>query len=357
MAKFYDGTKLLSMQDLNGNKPEIYIVTSNRSAGKTTYYGRYFVKRYINFDEKFMLLYRFNYELDDISDKFFKDIGHLFFKGFSMSDKRMASGIYHELFLTWPDSTDDNPHTTSCGYAVSMNSADQLKKYSHLFSDVQRILFDEFQSENNHYCSNEIHKFQSIHTTIARGSGSQSRYVPVFMLSNTVSVINPYYVALGIANRLQKNTKYLKGNGYVLEQGFNESAADALKQSAFMNAFTSSEYADYAAAGKYLNDSNEFIDRLPESGRYVCTIRYKEKEYSIKEYQHDGMLYVSDSYDDSYPFKIAVDLPDHKINYLLLSKNDALIINFKKLFDSGSVRFKNQLCKNAFIALISYKLL
>ena len=34
---FYDGTKLLSMTDLNGDKPEIYICTSNRSAGKTTW--------------------------------------------------------------------------------------------------------------------------------------------------------------------------------------------------------------------------------------------------------------------------------------------------------------------------------
>lgn len=32
--KFYDGTKLMSMKDINGNTPEIFICTSNRSAGK-----------------------------------------------------------------------------------------------------------------------------------------------------------------------------------------------------------------------------------------------------------------------------------------------------------------------------------
>ena len=37
MGKYYDGTKLLSLQDINGNKPEIYMCTSNRSAGKTTF--------------------------------------------------------------------------------------------------------------------------------------------------------------------------------------------------------------------------------------------------------------------------------------------------------------------------------
>ena len=120
-SKYYDGTKLLSMMDINGNKPEIYICTTNRTGGKTTYFGRLCVNRFNNYGEKFCLVYRYNYELDDCADKFYKDIGTLFFEGTTMTSKRRASGIYHELFI------DDK----SCGYAVSLNSADQLKKYSH----------------------------------------------------------------------------------------------------------------------------------------------------------------------------------------------------------------------------------
>ena len=52
---YYDGTKLLSMTDINGNKPEIYMCTSNRSAGKTTWFNRYAVKKYRNENKKFML--------------------------------------------------------------------------------------------------------------------------------------------------------------------------------------------------------------------------------------------------------------------------------------------------------------
>ena len=44
MGKYYDGTKLLSMLDLNGNKPEIYMCTTNRTGGKTTYFARLCVK-------------------------------------------------------------------------------------------------------------------------------------------------------------------------------------------------------------------------------------------------------------------------------------------------------------------------
>jgi hypothetical protein len=93
------------------------------------------------------------------------------------------------------------------------------------------MLFDEFQSESNHYCVDEIKKLLSVHTSIARGNGEQIRYVPVFMLSNPVSIINPYYVELGISNRLHDDTKFLKGDGYVLENGFIETASKAQQES------------------------------------------------------------------------------------------------------------------------------
>ena len=99
MGKYYDGTKLLSMTDINGNKPEIYMCTTNRTGGKTTYFGRLCINRFLDKGEKFGLIYRYNYELDDVVDKFYKDLGSLFFKEHEMTSKRRASGIFHELFL------------------------------------------------------------------------------------------------------------------------------------------------------------------------------------------------------------------------------------------------------------------
>ena len=43
MGQYYDGTKLLSMLDINGKRPEIYMTTTNRTGGKTTYFGRLLV--------------------------------------------------------------------------------------------------------------------------------------------------------------------------------------------------------------------------------------------------------------------------------------------------------------------------
>lgn len=353
MDKYYNGTKLLSMTDLDGNKPEIYLCTTNRTGGKTTFFGRMLVNRYLKEKKKFALLYRFTYEIDSISDKFFKDIGSLFFQGYMMKSVKRAKGVYHELFLIYPN---ENPETEghSCGYAIAMNGADQIKKYSHLFSDVDSILFDEFQSETNHYCPEEIRKFMSIHTSIARGQGEQVRYVPVYMLSNPVSIINPYYVELGIAERLQENTKFLKGHGFVLENGYIDSASRAQKESGFNKAFATNKYAEYSAQAVYLNDNKAFIEKPDGDSKYLATIQYEGKEYALRQYYDAGVVYCDDHDDSTYKYRIAVTTNDHHINYVMLRNNDLFIKTMRYYFERGCFRFKNLLCKEAVMKLISY---
>lgn len=343
-SKYYDGTKLLSLKDIDGKKPELFICTTNRTGGKTTYFGRLCINRFLDKGEKFCLVYRYNYELDDCADKFFKDLSTLFFKGKVMESKRKASGIFHELFLDGE----------SCGYAISLNSADQLKKYSHLFSDVSRMLFDEFQSETNHYCTDEIKKFISAHTSIARGQGEQYRYVPVYMIGNPVSIINPYYVELGISERLNADTKFLRGHGFVLEQGFVDSASKAQKESGFNKAFAKNSYVAYSSECVYLNDNKAFIEKPIGVGKYLATIKYKDKEYGVREFAEAGVLYVDDKPDLTFRLKITVTSEDHEINYVMLKKNDLFLSTLRFYFEKGCFRFKDLRCKEAVLKALSY---
>lgn len=347
---FYDGTKLLSLMDINGNQPELYLCTSNRSAGKTTYFGRKAVNRFLKYGKKFCLIYRFNYELKGVADKFFKDIGSLFFPYFVMTEKAMAKGVYYELFLQTP--AWDKPK--SCGYAIALNQADQIKRLSHLLSDTDSMLFDEFQSETNHYCPDEVNKFISVHTSIARGQGKQVRYVPVYMLSNAVTLINPYYVSLGISIRLNPKTKFLRGEGWVLEQGFVDSAARAQETSAFNRAFNSEKYVGYAAANTYLNDNNAFVDKISGVSKYLATIKYKGKEYAIREYAENGIIYCDDRPDSTYPYKLTVTTEDHDINYVMLKRSDMFLTQLRWYFEKGCFRFKDLKCKEAILTALSY---
>lgn len=344
MNKYYDGTKLLSMLDINGNKPEIYMCTTNRTGGKTTYFGRLCINRFLDKNEKFGLLYRYNYELDDIVDKFYKDLGSLFFPSYTMTSKRRAKGTFQELFL----------NEKSCGYALSLNNADQIKKYSHLFSDIQRMIFDEFQSEANHYCDNETKKFISIHTSIARGQGEQVRYVPVYMLSNPVSIINPYYVEMGISGRLKDDTKFLRGDGFVLEQGYIESASIEQKNSGFNRAFSKNSYTAYSSECVYLNDNKAFVEKPTGKSKYLCTLRYKGSDFALREYTENGLIYCDDKADSSFLTRISVTTDDHNINYVMLKRNDFFLSNLRYFFEHGCFRFKDMRCKEAVLSALSY---
>ena len=341
---YYDGTKLLSMKDINGNTPEIYLCTANNTAGKTTYFSRLMVNRFLDGNGKFMLIYRFSYELDECADKFYKDIGGLFFQGTTMTSKRRASGSFSELFI----------NDKSCGYAVSLNNIDNIKKFSHLFNDTKRMFMDEFQSETNHYCPNEVDKFRALHKAVARGQGEMVRYVPVYMCANPITILNPYYVKMGISSRINDKVKFLKGDGFVLEQGFNQSASEAQKLSGFNRAFGEDNYSRFTNEAVYLNDNYSFIEKPTGMAKYIATIKYEGVNYGIKEYGDMGIVYCDDKADNTFPIRISVTTEDHQINYVMLRRNDMFLATLRYYFERGSFRFKNLKCKEVVLKALSY---
>lgn len=351
MGKYYDGTKLLSIKDINGKRPTLFMTTSNRSAGKTTYFNRLLVNRFLDKHEKFCLIYRYNYEVKDAAEKFFKDIQILFFPNKEIHGETRANGIYSELFMS---DINDDTKGPSCGYALALNNADQIKKYSHFFSDVDRIMFDEFQSETNHYCADETKKFLSVYQSISRGRGKQYRYVPVYMVANPVTLLNPYYTELGISERLNTDTKFLRGDGFVVEQGFNEAAEKAQEENGVFRAFAKNDYAAYSAQGVYLNDSQTFIENPQGKSRYIVTLRYKKAEYAIREFPELGILYCDNKPDMTFKGKLAVTTEDMDINYVMLKRSQVFIDNMRYFFDKGCFRFKDLKCKEVIMKTLAY---
>ncbi len=351
---FYDGSKLLSLKDINKNDPEIYISSGTRSTGKSTFFNRFLMNKFFKYNWKFILLYRFNYELEGVEYKFFNTIKDLYFNDYNMSSKSLCKGIIRELFIN-EYGKNEKKDFISCGYAISINNADQIKKYSHLLSESRHILFDEFQSESNHYCNREIQKFMSIHMSVSRAPHQPVRRVPVYMVSNYVSLLNPYYVNMGISTNLKSDTNFLRGDGFVLEQNISPQISDLQKKSAFNRAFSSHDYFKSATDNIYLNDNYSFIEKSP-SGRYkyIFNFSYKNNTYAIKEYTESGIFYVTSKIDQSRKVNIVINLDDHNYNTVLFSRFNSLIYYLRDVFEYGNFRFNSLLSKEATIRLLSY---
>lgn len=342
---YYDGTKLLSLKDINGNTPQFYLCTTNRTGGKTTYFSRLLINRFLKSKKKFIILYRFTYELGNCAEQFFSDIKGLFFPTHELTSIPRAQGKYHELLF-------DNE---VCGYALAINCAEFYKRRSHIFNDVQAIFFDEFQSETGKYCPNEVRKFKSIMVSVCRGQGEQYRYVPVYMCGNMVTILNPYFTSMGISDRLRTDTNFLRGAGYVLEQGFIDSAATAQKTSALFSAFSGDEqFNNYSTQKAYLNDNMALIEKPKGDGSYLATISYSGKNYCIIEYADSGVIYCGNTADLTYPFKICLSSDDMDINYVMLKRCTTFINSMRYYFDHGCFRFKNLECKEVILKALSY---
>lgn len=342
MGDFYNGAKLLSLTDLDGEIPEIYLCVGNRTAGKTFFYKRMLVRRFLKQGKKFGVLVRFNYEMDGIAESFFKDIKEVSFPDRDMTSVTVGKGLYNELYL-------DGEH---CGYCISLNSADTIKKYSSRFVDIDALFFDEFQSEVGKYCPDEITKFQSVHISVARGGGKHVRYVPVYMCSNTVSVINPYYTVLDITKRLTPDTKFLRGNGWVLEQTFNVNASTAIAESGFGKAFKDTVYMKYSGNNSYLLDNENMIEKLKLKGRMMFIMVDGEDKYGVWNIVSEGLIYVTTKYDPKWRTIISFRTKDHDANRVLLRTTNSIMKVMKTAYEGAQVRFENQNCKNSFLDMV-----
>lgn len=338
---FYTGEKILSKLDVNRNKPEIFMVTDLRSTGKTTFFIRMLTNRYIKKREKFVCLVRFKYELDNIAASMYKDVGWLFFPKKSFSSTLKAGGLYASIQM----------NNEEIGYGLALNSYDTIKKKSHLFVDASSILFDEFQSESNHYVSNEITAIQSIHKSLSRGHGKMVKYLPVYMLSNHITLLNPYFTHFGLTN-LHRDTHYYRGKGFVLEQLFNTSAIKEAEKSGFEQAFENTDYSQMTKQGKYLLDDNNYIESNHKiSGRYVMTLIYNNVEYGI--YDEYGKFYCGREVDKIFPIRYIIGRGASQ-NVELITKAPHIINMMRYSFSNGNIYFGDLSSKECIINALGY---
>lgn len=337
--KWYNGNRLLNLLDANKRKPEILISTGNRSIGKSYFFNSFLTKNYLKNKRRFCLVYRNKYELVNIADKFFTDISQDF-PNITMTEKTRGKGAYVDLFF----------NDEVCGHAVALAGFEQVKKYAHVFKYVDFMLFDEFQSEADDYLKNEVGKLISIHTSIARGGGQAVRFVPVIMISNTVSLLNPYYTALNIAEKIQEKTKILRGNGVVFEKTLNYEVSNMQKRSAFNMALSGESEVAYLSDNVYLNDNYCLVGKMQGKKDYIFTLKCDNIYYGV--YESYGLVYISKNYDLNFPVKYACHITD--IDYEFTYANELIKGIYRNMFKQGLARFENLACKKVFIDYLHY---
>ena len=349
--KFYDGTELLSKRDAEGQLPEIYIVCSRtRSAGKTWFFTKKLFEDFLeNPDEnKFIVFCRNKLELGSVAEGMFKGMLDFYHPEYTISESIQMKGTFSNIFVT--TGSGDDTVRTHCGYVLPLASADTIKRISSLFVDACQGFFDEFMPESKTtFLSDEVQKFLSIVTSVARGGGETRRRLPIYFCSNCISVNNPYFIELGLNRRIKSDTKFVKGVGYVFQKIENNLIIDTHANAGINRAFKGNKAIDYAD-NSWMNDNYTCIEKPGDWGRamYYCTIIDGKYTYGVNYYPNMDLYYVGCKFDKTAGLCFNIKYDDMTPNVPLI-RGSLYMKTLREAMEKGIVRFQTIHAKESFM--------
>lgn len=351
--QFYSGDKLLSTLDCNGERAELFIVCSRvRGPGKTFYFTKKLLDDFMaDKKSKFVLFCRSKLELGGVADGMFKSMMSIHYPEWDMYEKIQMKGVYSNIYIS--TGKDEDKEVLHVGYVIPLASSDQIKRVSSTFSDSVQGYFDEFQPENkDSYLTNEVARFLSCHTSIARGEGKSRRYYPIYFSSNTISISNPYFIAAGLTRKLTPETKFYRGEGLVFEKADNPGLVKAHAETGMARAF-SHEKAIHFGDNSWLNDSYACIEKKPQNwGRphYICTMISGDIKLAVKYYPQVMLYYIDYGVDKNAGLVFNIKYDDMEPNIPLI-RGTLAMIKLRQAMEKGIVRFKDLRCKDTCMEL------
>ncbi|MDE5978309.1 MAG: phage DNA encapsidation protein [Turicibacter sp.] len=341
---------MLNEKDTNGLPPNIIMVETNRSTGKTTSFLAMFVKESLKHCEcKFAILYRNKGELKG-SEIILNGVNEIFYANrLNITGKFIIDNLIYQIRI-------EDGENVGYGIAICLKDRDKLKKYSPSFSTIDYILLDEFQSEDGDYLPQEADKMYSIYLTIARGGGKVIRNnVRVILLANNISLMNPYYLYFKVYKSCKGFKQMIRGEGWICHRWVNKDVADEITTNGVSKAMGDDNALVLMSVGKrMLFDTEFFIRKTPKNAIYILTIRVHGRDYGVRVGK-DNYFYVSNCPDKNYPMRVCISISDLTNGYVLFRKNDNRFKALYEAFMTGQMYFSDLQCKDILLEVFNLK--
>jgi len=177
--------KHYNIKPIMSTNAEYYIINGARSNGKSYAVKKLCYDNFMKTGKKFIYLRRFKEDTTIANcDQYFSDPGTTVIEKI-FKDGDCFSFYNQKIYLSKSDEeTGKCKKIKEVGYIRSLTSQQHYKSSS--FDDVNMIIFEEYISDT-YYLPNEISKFNSFVSTVAR-----NRKIKVFLIGNVISRINPY---------------------------------------------------------------------------------------------------------------------------------------------------------------------
>ena len=316
----------------------INFVIGGRGAGKTFNCKVYCINDFIKHKRQFFYVRRYNTELELALTNFFEQLQH---EGFFIDNVFKTMKIKKNLYKFTMDGE-------IIGYACALTTSLIAKSAS--FPDVYNLIFDEVllaRGTSYHYLKNEVVMFLELLESIFRLRNGRC-----FLLSNAVSVANPYFDYWNI--RLKKDKRFeAYQKGIICVEQVNDTAfVETKRQSVLGRLVDGTRYGEYAIDNKMLQDNGEFIAWKPSGSRDIAVLVVDGKKYGLWSDYRSGCLYICGVYNPNSKDVLAFSASDHSSDTTLIGRSAVVFNNLKTAFQFGCLYFENESVKKAVVSFL-----
>lgn len=314
---YYDANKTISRQRL------FNFVIGARGCGKTYGFKKHVIRNFLRKGEQFVYLRRYDTELPAGKIRNFFDDVAVEFPDHSFN---VWNGIFR---------IDDEV----AGWYLPVSKAIMLKSIP--FPNVSIIIYDEFIIESGvyQYLPNEVWSLLGCYSTISR-----DRDVPIYFLSNAVTMANPYFLYFDI--KFEKGQKLYLTKFISAEIIDNNKYTDHVSKTKFGQLIAETEFGRYAVENKFVLDTDTFIEPMPPCCSYICTFIIAGKDIGFYVNKEGVKWYLSEKIDRTCPRRFTLDITEHTEQTMLTAKNNLYVSSMINKFCQGLIRFDTQSTKN-----------
>lgn len=348
MSDFYDWNKTLSYD------ADVTMVVGARGIGKTYGLRLQFIRDYINGGYRFVELVRHKNELSDFTSTYFNRID----ENDEFKDYVFRTDARHAFIAKKPKEKDEKPKWELCGYFGALTMAQQMKKWT--FSNVRRILLDEAiidkRLDNYHrYLPNEFGILANILDSVSRerSETEYSKRTRVYLLGNSVDLLNPYFAAYNINNIPKEGYSWHKKKTMLLHY-VKDAEYSKAKTSETVAGRMLQDTADelIASANEFLMGTPDYVFKKPKWAKFYFGIVYQNEKFGVWIDSREGYYYVNQNIPKNASPIFALTASDNRVNYIAARRMESVLKGFTEMYYMGIVRYETVIIKDKFIEVL-----
>lgn len=336
--KYYDWNKTLSYD------AELSFVITARGRGKTYGIRLQAVREALRDGTRFVEICRHTNELPGVVAGYFdKFITNNEFPGVDFMTR--GDGAYARK---------EGEDWQLIGYFVSLTNQQALKK--HTFDNVRRIIYDEVildaTDKFHHYLPNEYNVFVNLLDTITRQRPGEPTRARVYLLGNSVDMVNPYFRAFGINRMPEYGYHWYKHKHVLLHYEPATEWGTARKETTLVGHLISEEEAGRTLFNDF-GGSDEFVEQKPSRAIYTFGVYYNGEPFGVWVDGRTGMIYVTDKIPKNDYRTYALTLDDQRIDYNVLDRTNKTMRTIADAQRFSGVRYSSVMVQEKFKGVLA----